>query len=140
MLEVLENIHDEQLDTTAGATLIQDFKERRFLLVSSVVVNRYVRLCTASILLHFDLKPKQGYKGRTQEVPIHILYLPLTVPQVTNSFLEEIIAYIHKHKPNALPVCMWVVSLSSIRKYYITVSVYNVSHRCISRTCTKTII
>jgi len=37
MLEVLENIHDEQLDTTAGATLIQDFKERRFLLVSSVV-------------------------------------------------------------------------------------------------------
>ena len=73
MLEVLENIHDEQLDTTAGATLIQDYKERRFLLVSSVVVNRYVRLCTASILLHhFDLKPKQGYKGRTQEVPFFI--------------------------------------------------------------------
>ena len=104
MLEVLENIHDEQLDTTAGATLIQDYKERRFLLVSSVVVNRYVRLCTTSILLHhFDLKPKQGYKGRTQEVPY---YIPLTVPQVTNSFLEEIIAYIHKHKPNALPVCI----------------------------------
>ena len=40
MLEVLENIHDEQLDTTAGATLIQDYKERRFLLVSSVVVNK----------------------------------------------------------------------------------------------------
>ena len=36
MLEVLENIHDEAL-TTAGATLIQDYKERRFLLVSSVV-------------------------------------------------------------------------------------------------------
>src|SRR5262249_55623269 len=45
--QVLENIHDEALDTTAGATLIQDYKERRFLLVSSVVVNRYVRLCTA---------------------------------------------------------------------------------------------
>ena len=31
MLEVLNNIKTEQLDTSAGGTLIQDYKERRFL-------------------------------------------------------------------------------------------------------------
>ena len=31
MLEVLNNVKTEQLDTSAGATLIQDYKERRFL-------------------------------------------------------------------------------------------------------------
>jgi len=33
MLDVLHNIHDEQLDTAAGGTLIQDYKERRCLLL-----------------------------------------------------------------------------------------------------------
>ena len=31
MLEVLNNIKTEQLDTSGGGTLIQDYKERRFL-------------------------------------------------------------------------------------------------------------
>jgi len=74
MLDVLHNIHDEQLDTAAGGTLIQDYKERRCLLLQLVVL-RYVRLCLASVLLHhFNLKPKLGYKGRTQEVPLHVTH------------------------------------------------------------------
>jgi len=69
MLEVLNNIKNEQLDTSGGGTLIQDYKERRFLSLF-----QYLSLGTSGCVLlhHFHLSPSQGYKGRTQEVPLYV--------------------------------------------------------------------